>query len=52
MAETLDALKVGVVLASEDSRILHANRAAEEMMRDGGPLRGRGGVLRAEGGAA
>jgi hypothetical protein len=52
MAETLDALKLGVVLANEDSRILHANRAAEAMMRDGGPLRGRGGVLRAEGGAA
>ena len=49
MAETLDALKLGVVLANEDSRILHANRAAEEMMRDGGPLRDRGGVLRAEG---
>lgn len=40
MAETLDALKLGVVLANEDSRILHANRAAEEMMGDGGPLRG------------
>src|SRR5262249_32894072 len=52
MAETLDALKLGGVLANEDSRILHANRAAEEMMRDDGPLRGRGGVLRAEGGAA
>ncbi len=52
MAETLDALKLGVVLANEDSRILHANRAAEAMMREGGPLRDRGGVLRAEGGAA
>jgi DNA-binding CsgD family transcriptional regulator/PAS domain-containing protein len=52
MAETLDALKLGVVLANEDSRILHANRAAAAMMHDGGPLRGRGGVLRAEGGAA
>ena len=52
MAETLDALKLGVVLANEDSRILHANRAAEDMMRDGGPLRDRGGVLRAEGDAA
>jgi len=51
MAETLDALKLGVVLANEDSRILHANRAAQEMMRDG-PLRGRDGVLRAEDGAA
>src|SRR5262245_42699820 len=52
MAETLDALKLGVVLANEDSRILHANRAAEEMMRDGGLLSDRGGVLRAEAGAA
>src|SRR5262245_19670130 len=52
MAETLDALKLGVVLANEDSRILHANRAAEEMMRGDGPLRDRGCVLRAEGGAA
>src|SRR5262249_29304386 len=52
MAETLDTLKLGVVLANEDSRILHASRAAEEMMRDGGALRDRGGVLRAEGGAA
>jgi DNA-binding CsgD family transcriptional regulator len=52
MVETLDALKVGVVLASADSRILYANRAAQEMMRDGGPLRDCGGVLRAEGGAA
>ncbi len=52
MAETLDALKVGVVLASADSRILHANRAAQEMMRDRGPLRDCGGVLQAEGGAA
>jgi PAS domain-containing protein len=38
MAETLDALKLGVVLANEDSRILHANRVAEEMMRDGGAI--------------
>jgi hypothetical protein len=52
MAETLDALKLGVVLANEDSRILHANRAAAEMMRDGGAIRDRGGLLRAEGGAA
>src|SRR5262245_39659606 len=52
MGETLDALKLVVVLANEDSRILHANRAAQEMMRNGGPLRERCGVLRAEGGAA
>jgi DNA-binding CsgD family transcriptional regulator len=52
VSETLDVLKLGVVLASADSRILHANRAAQEMMRDGGPLSNRGGVLRAGGGAA
>jgi DNA-binding CsgD family transcriptional regulator/PAS domain-containing protein len=49
LAETLDTLKLGVVLANEDSRILHANHAAMEMMRDGGPLRDHHGVLRAEG---
>jgi DNA-binding CsgD family transcriptional regulator/PAS domain-containing protein len=48
MIETLDALKLGVVLADEDSRILHANRAAEAMMRDGASLHDRGGVLKAE----
>jgi DNA-binding CsgD family transcriptional regulator len=52
MAATLDALKLGVVLANADGRILYANRAAQEMVRDGGPLRDRGGVLRAENGAA
>ena len=52
MAEALDALKLGVVLANGDSRILHANRVAEQMMREGGPLRDRNGVLRAEGEAA
>src|SRR5262245_47110941 len=52
LAATLDTLKLGVVLANEDSRILYANRAAEEMMRDGGPLRDRRGVLRVEGAAA
>jgi DNA-binding CsgD family transcriptional regulator/PAS domain-containing protein len=52
LAETLDSFRVGVVLANQDSHILHANRAAEEMLRDGKVLRDRGGVLRAEGGAA
>jgi DNA-binding CsgD family transcriptional regulator len=52
MAATLDALKLGVVLANADGRILYANRAAQEMMRDGGPLRDRDGILRAESGAA
>lgn len=52
MVETLNALKLGVVLADQDCRILHANRAAQEMMRDGSPLLDRAGVLRAERGAA
>jgi DNA-binding CsgD family transcriptional regulator len=52
MAATLDALKLGVVLANARGHILYANRAAQEMMSDGGPLRDRGGVLWAENGAA
>ena len=52
MAETLDTLKLGVVLADQDSRILHANRAAENMMRDGGPVRNSSGRLFAENAAA
>src|SRR5215475_6651194 len=46
MIDALDALNLGVVLASEASLILHANRAAEDMMRDDGPLSEQGGVLR------
>jgi len=49
MFETLDVLKLGVVLASADSCILYANRAAQEMMRDGGPMRNRDGALWAGG---
>jgi len=45
LAETLDTLRLGVVLADEDSRILHANRSAETMMRDGGFVRDGGGRL-------
>src|SRR5262245_15691636 len=52
LAETLDALKLGVVLANEDSGILHANPAARKRMGDGGPLRDRHGVLRVEGARA
>lgn len=52
LMQTLDALKLGVVLANKDSRILHANFAAEQMIRNGGPLRDGGGVLRAGGAAA
>ena len=47
LADTLDALSLGVVLADEGSRILHANRAAESMMRDGGLVADGGGRLHA-----
>ncbi len=39
MVETLDALSCGVVLADEHGAILHANRAAGEMLSNGGPIR-------------
>ncbi|NIX77668.1 helix-turn-helix transcriptional regulator [Microvirga terricola] len=39
MAEALDALRCGVVLTDERGGILHANRSAEQMMRNGGPIR-------------
>jgi DNA-binding CsgD family transcriptional regulator len=45
MAEALDGLRCGVVLADERSAILHANCAAEEMLRDGGTIQGTRGVL-------
>ncbi len=48
MAETLDTLKLGVVLADQESRILHANQSAENMMRDGGSVRDGGGRLQAK----
>ncbi|AWM86932.1 helix-turn-helix transcriptional regulator [Microvirga sp. 17 mud 1-3] len=47
MAEALDALRCGVVLADGRGAILHANRAAEGMMRDGGPIRSQNGMLAA-----
>ena len=52
LADTLDALSLGVVLADEGSRILHANRSAENMMRNGGPVRDGGGRLHAQNEAA
>jgi DNA-binding CsgD family transcriptional regulator/PAS domain-containing protein len=48
MAETLDALKCGVVLTNSSGSILHANRAAEGMMRYGGPIQGVRGALHAK----
>ncbi|RWM70645.1 MAG: hypothetical protein EOR81_32430 [Mesorhizobium sp.] len=48
MAETLDALRCGVVLTNDRGAILHANRSAEEMLRNGGPVEAIRGVLRAK----
>ncbi len=48
MAEALDALRCAVVLTNERGTILHANRAAEHILRDGGgPIRSAQGVLQA-----
>ena len=48
MAEALDALRCAVVLTDARGAILHANRAAEEMLRDGGIIQGAGSVLQAK----
>ena len=47
MADALDALRCGVVLTNAEGTILHANHAAERMLRDGGVLQETRGVLRA-----
>jgi DNA-binding CsgD family transcriptional regulator len=47
MAETLDALRCAVVLTNEHGTILHANRAAKHMLRDGGPIQSAHGILQA-----
>lgn len=52
MADALDALKCGVVLTNRGGAILHANRAAERMMRRAGPIQGVRGVLQATAPAA
>lgn len=52
MADALDALQCGVVLTGENGAILHVNRAAEAMLRDGAPIRGIGGNLSARAGSA
>lgn len=48
MAEALDALRCAVMLTNERGAILHANRSAENMLQDGGPIHGTGGVLQAK----
>lgn len=52
MAAALDALRQGVVLINERGGILHANRSAEHMLRNGGPIGVVGGALRARSSAA
>jgi DNA-binding CsgD family transcriptional regulator/PAS domain-containing protein len=47
MADTLDALRCGVLLTDARGAILHSNDAAEHMLRNGGPVQGHGGILRA-----
>lgn len=46
-AQTLDTLRCAVLLTREDAAIVHANVAAENMLRDGDLIQGTGGVLRA-----
>ena len=52
MAETLDAMRCGVVLTDARGAIVHANDAAQDMLRNGGPVHGTGGVLQAKVSAA
>jgi len=47
MAEALDALRCAVVLTNEHGTILHANRPAEHMLDEGGPIQSPQGVLQA-----
>jgi DNA-binding CsgD family transcriptional regulator/PAS domain-containing protein len=47
MAEALDALRCAVLLTNEHGTILHANRAAEDMLDKGGSIRSPQGVLQA-----
>src|SRR5258708_567221 len=47
MAEALDALRCAVVLTNEHGTILHANRPAEHMLREGGPIHSAQGILQA-----
>jgi DNA-binding CsgD family transcriptional regulator/PAS domain-containing protein len=47
MAQTLDALRCAVLLTDERGTILHANRAAERMLQNGGPIQSAKGILQA-----
>jgi DNA-binding CsgD family transcriptional regulator len=46
MAEALDTLRHGVLLTDERGTVLHANRSAERMLRDGDPIEVTSGTLR------
>ncbi len=52
LADALDVLSLGVVLADADSRILHANKAAEIMLSEGTVLRSHNNHLQAGAGRA
>jgi hypothetical protein len=52
MVETLDALRCGVFLTKKNGAIVHANRAAERMMRHGGSVQSFRGVVQARVAAA
>lgn len=45
LAATLDTTAAGVVIVADDARILHANRQAEQMFVEHGPLRAANGRL-------
>lgn len=47
MAETLDALKYGVILTNSSGGIIHANRVAERIFRHGAPMQIVRGMLTA-----
>jgi DNA-binding CsgD family transcriptional regulator/PAS domain-containing protein len=47
MAEALDTIRCGVVLTDERGAILHLNRSAQRMLRNGGPVRDVQGFLKA-----
>jgi DNA-binding CsgD family transcriptional regulator len=47
MTEALDALRCAVVLMDGRGGILHTNRSAEHMLRDGGPIQSVQGILQA-----
>jgi DNA-binding CsgD family transcriptional regulator len=52
MAEALDGLRCAVILSDEHCGVLHANRAAESMLRAGDLVTVSAGVLRARADAA